>query len=119
MKLFVGLDVSLAKTAVCVLTEHGKIIEEVEVISEPEPLISLLEGLEGTVEAVGLEAGPLSQWLHRAMKEIGLPAVLMASALAASCYFCTSLTRTRLCSRSVEGGDSGAAVAMCFALFYE
>ena len=77
MKLFVGLDVSLAKTAVCVLTEHGKIIEEVEVISEPEPLISLLEGLEGTVEAVGLEAGPLSQWLHRAMKEIGLPAVLM------------------------------------------
>ena len=77
MKLFVGLDVSLAKTAVCVLPEHGEIIEEVEVASEPEPLISLVEGLEGTVEAVGLEAGPLSQWLHRAMKEIGLPSVLM------------------------------------------
>ncbi|KZY35554.1 transposase [Roseovarius sp. HI0049] len=77
MKLFVGLDVSLTKTAVCVLTEHGEIIEEVEVASEPEPLISLLQGFEGTVEAVGLEAGPLSQWLHRAMKEIGLPAVLM------------------------------------------
>lgn len=77
MKLFVGLDVSLAKTAVCVLTEHGKIMEEVEVVSEPEPLISLLEGLEGVVEAVGLEAGPLSQWLHRAMTEIGLPAVVM------------------------------------------
>lgn len=77
MKLFVGLDVSLAKTAICVLTEHGKMIEEVEVISEPEPLISLLEGLEGTVETVGLEAGPLSQWLHRATKETGLPAVLM------------------------------------------
>lgn len=77
MNLFVGPDVSLAKTAVCVLTEHGKIIEEVEVISEPDPLIGLLKGLEGTVEAVGLEAGPLSEWLHRAMKEIGLPAVLM------------------------------------------
>ena len=28
MKLFVGLDVSLAKTALCALTEHGKIVME-------------------------------------------------------------------------------------------
>lgn len=77
MKLFVGLDVSLAKTAVCVLTEHGQIVREVDVASEPEPLITLLRGLNGTAEAVGLEAGPLSQWLHRAMTDAGLPAVLM------------------------------------------
>ena len=77
MKLFVGLDVSLAKTAVCVLTEHGQIMEELEVVSEPEPLIAMLGGLEGTAEAIGLEAGPLSQWLYRAMTEAGLPAVLM------------------------------------------
>src|SRR6056297_1137606 len=77
MKLFVGLDVSLAKTAVCVLTEHGKIAMEVEVASEPEPLISLLQDLQGAAEAIGLEAGPLSQWLHRAMTEAGMPAVLM------------------------------------------
>lgn len=48
-----------------------------EVVSEPGPLISLLEQLEGTVEAVGLEAGSLSQWLHRAMTQFGLSAVLM------------------------------------------
>lgn len=77
MKLFVGLDVSLAKTAVCVLTEHGQIVREVDVASEPEPLITLLRSLNGTAEAVGLEAGPLSQWLHRAMTDAGLPAVLM------------------------------------------
>ncbi len=77
MNLFVGLDVSLAKTAVCVLTEHGKIVREVDVASEPEPLITLLRGLNGTAEAVGLEAGPLSQWLHRAMTDAGFPAVLM------------------------------------------
>lgn len=77
MKLFVGLDVSLAKTAVCVLTEHGKIAMEMEVASEPEPLIAMLQCLEGTAEAIGLEAGPLSQWLHRAMTEAGMPAVLM------------------------------------------
>lgn len=77
MKLFVGLDVSLAKTAVCVLTEHGRIIREVDVASEPEPLITLLKELDGAIEAIGLEAGPLSQWLHRTMTDAGLPAVLM------------------------------------------
>ncbi len=77
MKLFVGLDVSLSKTAVCVLTEHGKIVREVEVASEPEPLITLLTDLDGTTEAIGLEAGPLSRRLHRAMTDAGLFPVLM------------------------------------------
>ncbi len=36
MKLFVGLDVSLAKTAICVISEHGKILKEAEVTSDPE-----------------------------------------------------------------------------------
>ena len=38
MKLFIGLDVSLAKTAVCEINEHGKIVRETEVASEPEAL---------------------------------------------------------------------------------
>lgn len=63
MKLFVGLDVSLAKTAVCVLTEHGEIIEEVEVTSEPEPLSSLLEGL-WAVSSHAEHAGTASNQQH-------------------------------------------------------
>lgn len=35
MKLFIGLDVSLAKTAVCIVSEHGKIVKEAEVGSDP------------------------------------------------------------------------------------
>ncbi len=31
MKLFVGLDVSLEKTAICVISEHGKIVKEAQV----------------------------------------------------------------------------------------
>jgi transposase len=38
MKLFIGLDVSLAKTAVCVVSEHGKIVKEAEVGSDPAAL---------------------------------------------------------------------------------
>lgn len=36
MRLFVGLDVSLTKTAVCAISEHGKIVKKAQVASEPE-----------------------------------------------------------------------------------
>lgn len=35
-KLFIGLDVSLEKTAFCVISEYGKIVREAQVVSEPE-----------------------------------------------------------------------------------
>ena len=62
MKLFIGLDVALAKTAICVVSEHGKIVREAEIASEPEPLLAwLLQALGGDIAALGLEAGHLSQ----------------------------------------------------------
>ena len=77
MELFIGLDVSLASTAVCVLNSHGKEVKEATVTSEPEALVEFMRGLSGRVAAVGLEAGPLSQWLHRHLTEAGFEAVLM------------------------------------------
>lgn len=77
MRLFVGLDVSLAKTAICVISEHGKIVKEAQVASEPEALASWLGEQNGSIAAIGLEAGPLSQWLHHGLAEAGLDAVLM------------------------------------------
>ena len=77
MRLFVGLDVSLAKTAICVISEHGKIVKEAQVASEPEALVTWVGELDGIIATIGLEAGPLSQWLHRGRTESGLAAVLM------------------------------------------
>lgn len=77
MRLSIGLDVSLAKTAICVISEHGKIVREAETTSEPEVLSRWLSELAGRVAAVGLEAGPLSQWLHRGLIEAGFDSVLM------------------------------------------
>ena len=77
MRLFVGLDVSLAKTAICVVSEHGKIVNEAQVASEPEVLERWAREQEGTIAAIGLEAGPLSQWLHRGLSGAGLDVVLM------------------------------------------
>jgi transposase len=77
MKLFIGLGVSLAKTAVCVLDEHGRIVKEAETSSDPEALAQFAKDQPGEIAAIGLEAGPLSQWLYRGLAEAGLDAVLM------------------------------------------
>lgn len=77
MRLFIGLDVSLEKTAICVVSAHGEIIKEAEAASEPEALARWLSDLDGSIAAIGLEAGPLSQWLHHGLTEAGLDAVLM------------------------------------------
>lgn len=58
MRLFVGLDVSLAKIAICVVSEHGKIVKEAQVASEPEVLVSWIGEQNGSIAAIGLEAGP-------------------------------------------------------------
>ena len=59
------------------VSEHGQIVKEAETESEPERLVRWLEDLASHVAAVGLEAGPLSQWLYRGLTKAGLEVVLM------------------------------------------
>ena len=73
----IGLDVSLASTAVCVLSSHSKVVKEITALSEPGDLERVLRSLLGTAVAVGQEAGPLSQWLYRHLTEAGFDTVLM------------------------------------------
>lgn len=77
MELFVGLDVSLDSIAICVLSSHGKVIKETTSSCEPEDLIGCLRTLQGSVTCVGLEAGPLSQWLYRHLAGAKFETVLM------------------------------------------
>ncbi|MFW8634915.1 hypothetical protein [Cribrihabitans pelagius] len=77
IKLFGGLNVSLAKTGICVVIEHGKIIREAQAASEPEPSVVWLQALERTIAPASLEAGPLPQSLHRGLTSVGLDAVRM------------------------------------------
>ena len=54
MNVYIGLDVSLASTAICVLDEKGKIVTEAQVASTPEGLVSFMGKLEHEVAAIGL-----------------------------------------------------------------
>jgi transposase len=75
MKLYAGLDVSLETTSVCVVDEDGRIQLEAQCCSEPAALIPMLQKVGDGFVRIGLEAGPLSQWLYFGLVEAGLPAV--------------------------------------------
>src|SRR5271169_4301035 len=75
MGVFIGLDVSLAKTAVCVVDRDGRVLWQGKVPSEPEPLVKRLTEWSGVIDLVGIEACPLSEWLHRGLREAGIPVV--------------------------------------------
>ena len=61
----------------CVVDAQGKIVREVKVASEPEALVAFFASLGFAVKRVGLEAGPLSQWLHAGLKRAGFDTVLL------------------------------------------
>src|SRR3954453_14755211 len=75
MQHYAGLDVSLKETSICILDETGKICREIKVASHPEDLLRILQDPAWQFERVGLEAGPLSQWLFSGLAEAGLPVV--------------------------------------------
>src|SRR6202140_3656450 len=77
MSYYAGIDASLEQSSVCVLDGEGKIIREAKVASEPEALIAWFGSLGLAMTRIGLEAGPLSQWLFAAMKQAGLPVELL------------------------------------------
>ncbi len=77
MDHYAGIDVSLEYSSVCIVDANGKIIREGKVASEPDALIGWLRSLGYELSRVGLEAGPLSQWLFAAMRQAGLAAELL------------------------------------------
>jgi transposase len=77
MEHYAGIDVSLEYSAVCVVDGTGKIVREGKVASEPEALIGWFGSLGLGLARIGLEAGPLSQWLYAAMKQAGVAVELL------------------------------------------
>jgi transposase len=77
MDHYAGIDVSLECSSVCVVDANGKILREAKVASEPGALIAWFGSLGFGLERIGLEAGPLSQWLFAAMKAAGLAVELL------------------------------------------
>src|SRR4051794_23644629 len=80
---YAGIDVSLERSSVCVVDATGRIVREAKVASEPEALVDFFRRLGLPLTRVGLEAGPLSQWLHAGLT--GLWSILGDEGQAAAC----------------------------------
>jgi transposase len=82
MDHFAGLDVSVKETSICIVDDTGSIVREVKVASEPEALLSVLTSGAYHFKRIGLEAGPLPQWLYSALAEVNSLAICIAQALS-------------------------------------
>jgi transposase len=77
MNSYAGIDVSLELASVCIVDAKGKVVKETKVGSHPEALVALFNDLRLPMAQIGLEAGPLSQWLHAGLTQAGFETVLL------------------------------------------
>jgi transposase len=75
MEVYVGLDVSLKETSICVVDGSGKIVSEGTVLSEPLALAEFLRAQAGSAKRIGLETGPTTTWLWHELRALGLPVI--------------------------------------------
>ena len=77
MEHYAGIDVSLEASSVCVVDGSGRILREAKVASEPDALVLFFRELDCEVMRIGIEACPLSQWLHAELTAAGFAVVLL------------------------------------------
>lgn len=111
MAHFVGLDVSVQETAVCVVDEAGKVVFEQKVATEPDDLVVLLMSISGDYGRIGIEAGPLSQWLVNGLAEAGLPVICVET------RHMNSLLKAQQVNKSDRHDARGIAQMMRVGLF--
>ena len=75
MEHYVGLDVSLKLTAICVVDQTGSVLREGVVDSAPETIAEFVRSNAPSVVRIGLEAGPTATWLWTELKQLGLPVI--------------------------------------------
>src|SRR5213080_4874568 len=72
---YIGLDVSLKRTSICVVNEVGSVVREGVVESEPEAIAAFVRSKAPGAVRIGLETGPTATWLWTELKQLGLPVI--------------------------------------------
>src|SRR5215468_10720855 len=75
MECYVGLDVSLKQTSICVVNQAGSVVREGVVDSDPEAIAAFVRSKAPGAVRIGLETGPTATWLWTELKQLGLPII--------------------------------------------
>ncbi len=75
MELYVGMDVSLKETSICVVDGKGEIVCEGTVLSEPAAIAAFIKAKARGAQRIGLETGPTTTWLWHELRALGLPVI--------------------------------------------
>ena len=114
MSCFAGLDISMALTAVCIVDGDGAVVSEATVDSTPEAVTGFLDGAGVTIERIGLEACPLSEWIFESLAgrrvSGGLSGDAPSSGVAEER---DQQDRPQRCARHCPGGSGQAVQAQC------
>jgi transposase len=101
---YAGIDVSLELSSVRVVDAHGRILKEAKVASEPDALVEFFEAPGFAVKQIGLEAGPLSQWLHAGLKRAGFDTVLFETRHVKAALSAMTMKTDRKDARGIAQG---------------
>lgn len=107
MKHYVGMDVSVEETSLCIVDEAGGICRELKVSSHPDDLIEVLNDPAWHLVRIGLEAGPLSQWLFEGLSNAGLPVVCIETRHTKAFLKATVNKTDRNDARGIAQDDAG------------
>jgi transposase len=71
MNHFAGLDISDNNVFICIVDEKGKILYETSVLTDPKIIDLTLRSADLSITAIGMETGPMSNWLTLALRKMG------------------------------------------------
>ena len=75
MEYYIGLDVSLKQTSICVVNQMGSVVREGVVDSAPEAIAGFVGSKAPGAVRIGLKTGPTATRLWTELERLGLPVI--------------------------------------------